>query len=435
MKHLALITLLLHTALASAQQTDTVISEIRTEQGMLERQRIVNPYDEVFGMHQPARWLFKWDVAGFLPSLGIDPDEYDFTDGGLRFDIEWKPVTAFSINASYQLGIYNVTGDEAFNTHSFRVEPRWYFGMPKRVREGRGASNFSGNYVGLELTRVSRVSDPDPFYRRSSSYRGLMARFGLQRRLFRYGFFDVSYGIGVRDYAISIYNRGQSNIYSEARVAVGLALAKPKRASSAQPPAYCEVLQCFREERRMFKVDLYNLFRIVSTDVLTGTARIALEQKIGYSPFSVELEGRLGGYYSELDGVNGGSIQKIYHGNYGLQLQTRYYYGQKRRIATGKSGNNLSGAYLAWQADWWHGVITSKSQSSPGGDIIIQKGKKSQLATGLLWGVQYRLFQRGFIDFNLGGGLGRNFYGDLSSGVKDPVQLHVMGGLRVGLAF
>lgn len=433
MKHTVLAALFLQ-AVAINAQTDTLPApEIRTEEGVLERQRIVNPYDEVFGIHQPARWLFKWDVAGFLPSLGIDPDEYDFTDGGLRFDIEWKPVTAFSINASYQLGIYNVTGDAAFTTHSFRVEPRWYFGMPKRVREGRGASNFSGNYVGLELTRVSKISDPDPFYRRSSSYRGLMARFGLQRRLFRYGFFDVSYGIGVRDYAISIYNSGQSNIYSEARVAVGLALAKPKRASSAQPPAYCDVLQCFREERRMFKVDLYNLFRIVSTDILTSTSRIALEQKIGQSPFSVELEGRLGGFYSERD--FGSSKQTLSQINYGVQLQTRYYYGQKRRIATGKSGNNLSGAYLAWQTDWWQGYTTIKSESSNGDNPHIARAKQSQLATGLLWGVQYRLFQRGFIDFNLGGGCGRNFYGDLSSGVKDPVQLHVMGGLRVGLAF
>ncbi|MCK6693826.1 MAG: hypothetical protein L6Q97_17230 [Thermoanaerobaculia bacterium] len=435
MKHLALITLLLHAALASAQQTDTVISEIRTEQGMLERQRIVNPYDEVFGIHQPARWLFKWDVAGFLPALGFDPDEYDFTDGGLRFDIEWKPGTAFSLNASYQLGLYELLSDAKVSTHSFRIEPRWYFGMRKRIQRGRGASNLSGNYLGVELTEVRKVSDVSPFSLHVEAYRGAMLRFGMQRRLFRHGFFDISYGVGVRKYVISNYNRGQNNVYSEARVAVGFALSQPKPNVSSQASAYCEVLQCFREERRMFKIDLYNLFRIISTDALTGTARIALEQKIGYSPFSVGLEGRLGGYYSEVDGVNGGSIQKRYHGNYGVQLQTRYYYGQKRRIATGKSGNNLSGAYLAWQADWWHGVITSKSQSSPGGDIIIQKGKKSQLATGLLWGVQYRLFQRGFIDFNLGGGWGRNFYGDLSSGVKDPVQLHVMGGLRVGLAF
>lgn len=431
MKHTVLAALFLQAVAINAQTETLPAPEIRTEEGVLERQRIVNPYDEVFGIHEPARWLFKWDAAGFLPSLGINHEEYDFTKGGLRFDLEWKPGTAFSVNASYQLGVNYLFDDPEIGSHSFRIEPRWYFGMRKRVREGRGASNFSGNYLGLEIMqqyRVNKYLSPRPI----PNYRGAMARIGVQRRLFRYGFFDISYGIGIRDYFHTEFNRGSRGIFSEARVAAGLALARPGRKLAAQSPAYCEVLQCFREERRMFKIDLYNLFRVFSTDALMGTTHIAMEQKIGYSPLSVELEGRLGGYYSRYEG---GSIQKTYKGNYGLRLQTRYYYGQKRRIATGKSGNNLSGAYLAWQADWWQSYTTVKGYL-PNTDLVnVTKGRQSQLATGLLLGVQYRLFKRGFIDFNLGGGWGRKFYGDLSSGKKDPVRFQGMGGLRVGLAF
>lgn len=434
MKQISIAALLL-LATASFAQTDTVKApEIHTEQGVLEPQRVINRYDEVFGIHQPARWLFKWDAASFLPVIGIDPQEGGFADGGLRFDAEWKPGAAFSLNASYQLGIDELLDDPDF-THGFRLEPRWYLGMRKRVREGKGASNFSGNYLGLEVMHFSRAGTVEGSVPHLI-YRGAMLRFGLQRRILRRGYFDISYGIGVRDYPPSPYRRGTTDIFSDARVGLGLALARPRPQSGGNTSEYCEVLQCFREERRMFKVDLFNLFRVTSTDHLAGTARIALEQKIGHSPFSIELEGQLKGSYAEVEfSYNSDPTKQEFSlFGYGTQLQTRYYYSQKRRIATGKSGNNLSGAYLALQANWSQQSFTTKSQLS-NGDRVVMKGKQSLFGNGLLFGVQYRLFDRGFIDFNLGGGWGRKFYGDLSSGLKDPIQLQIMGALRVGLAF
>jgi hypothetical protein len=386
-------------------------------------------------IHQPARWLFKWDAASFLPVIGIDPQEGGFADGGLRFDAEWKPGVAFSLNASYQLGIDELLSDPDF-THGFRLEPRWYWGMRKRVREGKGASNFSGNYLGLEVMHFSRTGSAEDYLPRLI-YRGAMLRVGLQRRILRRGFIDISYGIGMRDYPRTPYRRDETNIFSEARVGLGLAFARPKPVSAGSTSGYCEVLQCFREERRMFKVDLFNLFRVTTTDHLAGTARIALEQKIGYSPFSIELEGQLKGGYSEVEFLfnSDPAKQKFNSYGYGTQLQARYYYNQKRRIATGKSGNNLSGAYLALQANWSQQFFTVKSVLSNGGIRDEFSGRQAQLGSGLVFGVQYRLFERGFIDFNLGGGWGRKFYGDLSSGVKDPIQLQILGALRVGLAF
>lgn len=434
LKRITPFALFLQTAFLSAQTDSIHISstpEIRTEQGVLEPQRIVNPYDEVFGIHEPARWLFKWDIAAFLPSLGFDPQEYDYAEGGLRFDAEWKPGTAFSLNASYQLGLQYLFDDTEISTHSFRIEPRWYMNMRKRVDEGRGAANFSGNYLGLELTQVIQARKL-PSYSNEPRllYHGAMTRFGLQRRLFGYGFFDLSYGIGVRHYNKSAVTRGGTRIFSEARVAVGLALARPKTAVITRNTPYCEVLQCFREERRMLKVDLLNIFRIISTDFLAGTARVALEQKIGASPFSFELEGHLTGYYSN---YNQSTIKQQSHKyGYGLQLQSRYYYNMNRRIATGKSGNNLSGAYIALQGSWawWHATL--KSLDSSGGTWT-STGERAHLKTGLLWGMQYRLFRNGFIDFNLGAGWGEEYNGKNSSTNHNPLK--ILGGLRVGLAF
>ncbi len=433
MKHLALIPLLLHTAFASAQQTDTVISEIRTEQGMLERQRIVNPYDEVFGIHEPARWLFKWDAAGFLPSTGIDPLAHDFNGGGLRFDAEWKPGQAFSLNASYMVGIDFILDGLDLLSHGFSLEPRWYFGMRKRVREGRGASNLSGNYVGLELHNLLRAGKAESGVRAHSS---ALARIGLQRRLFRYGFFDISYGIGLRNFPSTVYSRGRTNLFSDARLGVGLALARPKTAGKTQAPGYCEVLQCFREERRMVKIDLFNLFRVTASDQFAGTARVALEQKIGDSPFSVELEGMLQGWFAnyEYSTFTEPSTQKIRNFSYGAQLQGRYYYAQKRRIATGKSGNNLSGAYLALQGDsrWGQNNTTFIPTS---GNSSKRQYTTALVRGGFLWGIQYRLFEKGFIDFNFGAGRGQESVTTETNGTNTFEEWYIMGSLRAGLAF
>lgn len=428
MKHTVLAALFLQTVAISAQTDTLPAPEIRTEEGLLERQRIVNRYDEVFGIHEPARWLFKWDVAS---TVGISPQEGGFANEGLRFDAEWKPGQAFSLNASYMLGVdFSLDGLDLRN-HGFRLEPRWYFGMRKRVREGRGASNFSGNYLGLELAHIIKVGNLESSEPRLI-YRGAMARFGVQRRLFNYGFFDFSYGIGIRNYEKTSFSRGGTQLFSEARAAIGLALAQPK-AKAGMHAGYCEVLQCFREERRMFKADLFNLFHLITADYLAGTARIALEQKIGHSPFSIELEGSLNGKYGNFKYSQNTISQEMRGYGYGIQLQTRYYYSQKRRIAMGKSGNHLSGAYLAWATNWSWSHATVRTVDATGASTIT--GENAHLKTGLVWGIQYRMFKNGFIDFNLGAGWGEEYNGKDSSTDNNYNSFQILGGLRIGLAF
>jgi len=427
MKHKCLLLLCLHTAAILCAQTDTSkVFEIRTEQGVLEPQRIVGQYDEVFGIHEPARWLFKWDAAA---ATGIGSQDDGLPFGGLRFDAEWKPGVAFSLNASYQLGIDELLSDPDF-THGFRLEPRWYLGMRKRVSEGKGASNFSGNYLGLEVMHFSRAATAESTLPRLI-YRGAALRFGLQRRLFRRGYFDISYGVGVRDYPRTPYRRDLTDIFSEARVGLGLALARPKPVSAVSTSGYCEVLQCFREEQRMFKVDLFNLFRVATVDNLAGNARIALEQKIGASPFSIELEGQWNGRYGKYQFVGSPEYKQRRYG-FGAQFQTRYYYTQKRRIATGKSGNNLSGVYMAWQADWAWAHTKTYGQTNPGGPDS-ETSRRSHIRSGLLWGIQHRMFRQGFIDFNIGAGWQQNYGGFPVP--NDRAEFSFLGGLRVGWAF
>lgn len=420
---------MLHITSAFCQTPDSVFITVGQDTGRLEQQRFVSPYDEVFGINEPTRWLFKWNAASFLPALGFNPvGNESISNEGLQIDAEYKISPAFSLNVSYGLGFRLRDGlsfgdENTFYAHRFRVEPRWYFAMPKRIREGRGANNLSGNYFGLELEQESRIND--------DTYRAASVRFGIQRRLFRYGYFDMSYGVGVRDFPQTVYGNAATQFFADARLGVGLALASPGR-RSAKNIGQCDVLQCFREEKRMWKIDLYNLLRVARTDLIRSSLRLAMEQKIGESPFSVGAQIQFDGSYSDFQNSYS-AVSKAHSLGYGALLQGRYYYSMKRRIATGKSGNNLSGAYLAWQIDY------KKSRTTATGRTIDDyTSELTQAGTGPLWGIQHRIFNHGFIDFNVGAGAG-NERSSTKTNIETvrttDLQLHFLGNLSIGLAF
>jgi hypothetical protein len=414
-------------AAASGQKPDSVFVSIAQDTGRLEQQQFASPYDAVFGTYEPARWLFKLDAASLLPAFMYLPGDngQNFDETGLRLDAEYKISPAFSLNASYwlrfgEVGSWLSGGDIYFQGHQFRLEPRWYYNMSRRIQEGRSANNLSGNYFGLELTQHLRVNNSTFFNHRSAA-----VRFGVQRRLFRYGYFDMSYGVGVRNYSQTVYHRGLTELFADARLGVGLALARPK-STPGRKAEQCDVLQCFREENRMWKLDLFNLLRVARTNWISVSLRPAVEQKIGESPFSVEAQLRLDGSY--IDATKSSTF------GIGNHLQVRYYYGLKKRIAHGKSGNNLSGAYVAWQGEWFqnHTILHGKNS-----DGIETKHTTSvrQIHTGPLWGIQHRIFDKGFVDFNIGAGMGNQ---KLSSELYNHTMsdiIFINSNLRIGLAF
>lgn len=417
-------------AAAFGQKPDSVFISIAQDTGRLEQQQFANPYDAVFGTYEPTRWLFKLDVASLLPAFMYLPGDngQNFDETGLRLDAEYKISPAFSLNASYWLRFSEASGlfrgdGVYFQGHQFRLEPRWYYNMPRRIREGRSANNLSGNYFGLELTQHLRSNNSSFFNHRSAA-----VRFGVQRRLFRYGYFDMSYGIGVRHYPQTVFYQERTELFADARLGVGLALARPK-STSGRKAEQCDVLQCFREENRMWKLDLFNLLRVARSSWIRGSLRPAVEQKIGESPFSVEAQLRLDGGY-----VDGPMVGKSSNFGIGNHLQLRYYYGLKKRIARGKSGNNLSGAYVAWQGEWFQTNNTLYGKNSDG---IETKNTTTvrQMHTGPLWGIQHRIFDKGFIDFNLGAAIGNEKISNERDTYTRHDLIYIFSNLRIGLAF
>ncbi|RRA98876.1 hypothetical protein [Larkinella rosea] len=90
-----------------------------------------------------------------------------------------------------------------------RFGTRYYYAMSRRIRDGKTANNFSGNYVGLNVSRPvlyqftrydydSQTGEPTASKHKTPLFRldqpSLELNWGLQRRLWRLGYIDVSAG-------------------------------------------------------------------------------------------------------------------------------------------------------------------------------------------------------------------------------------------------
>ncbi|MBX2890266.1 MAG: hypothetical protein KF734_05015 [Saprospiraceae bacterium] len=428
------------------QTNDTTFIIVSQEAGAFEKQRFGDEYDRVFGTMVPARWAFKWYILG-------ESDNSDLTSAA---SVEHKLSSSFSMQFGLGLGLINrydtfplilpppfpddlpaVPRSLRVFAYQLNLQPRWYYQMGKGVREGRSANNFSGNYLGLQLAYTHYGSNLSGEETRLASDQLTMAlRWGWQRRLFRRGFSEVSFGIGARysdgfDQA-TLQQRAYWDLYANTQFSFGLATFKPK--DEKQDLAYCDALRCFRDEVQMLKIDLYNLLRIADKDNLKGTASLAFERKLGQSPFSVELLG----YARMRQEVSTQYVSEYNFSGWGFggHVQPRFYFNLKKRIATGKSGNNLSGPYIALQTAFEHS--TEERTQVVGNTITYLEDTKDAWNIGPLCGIQYRFFKNGFIDLNLGlvGGPHRR------KGVQDgndysaeltPVRF--TSSFRVGLAF
>lgn len=431
-----LATLALAVFSAFGQTPDTTYTTIGQTSEAFEKTRFIDRYEQIFRTQQPTRWLFK-----------INPLEIDET-AAANLSVEYKLSPSFSLNASYAItGGYqpdnNFTAGGTITTQRYGIETRWYYAMKERIAKGLNANNMSGNYIALEASRrkTHLKEGPINLHFSNGEQTALALRFGLQRRLFRYGFMDLSYGLGAsKNTSAILKNENSWQFFANSRIALGFALATPNR-KLASKSDFCDVLRCFSEERRMWKIDLYNLFRFERpNDQLKVQLTTALEQKLGDSPFSVQIEGGLGyqqarGYSLQNQDVSSESWQG--NGN----LQARYYFNQQRRIARGKSGNNLNGLYLGVRSGieyrqgsaqgWLNGIA---------GPVYLNNDVRSITSNhALISGFQYRLFEHGFVDWQLGCGYGQtrsDVTPDNQPAFKENRQgLDLSIQFRLGLAF
>jgi hypothetical protein len=444
MKKCALVCCLLGLALrAHAQDTAIIVtSEIRDEWTPT---ALVDARSRLFRLQEPVRAMLKINLITQLVVGAVDRNGQlglRSLPGGINLNLgaERKISPAFSLDAGMRLQVFSpgalspvsASPNRWFGYVQARLEPRWYYAMRRQIREGMQADNLSGNYLGLELSSSWLRDQPGGYQL------GLALNYGIQRRLFGWGYFDLGYGLGFVRAPQSAFFRGGNVLFTRPRLRLGLVRVRPQPGDT--PDEYCEALRCFREERRLWKTDLLNLFDLYADNraqTLTIRPYLAYERKIGASPFSVntELFGQTGlGRYALGFGDASAENYRYRFASAGLQVQPRWYFNLKRRIALGRSGNNLSGMYLGLQA----GGTFTRSEVSPG--LIISNRRAAYLGAAQVFGVQYRFLRTGFADLQLKVGYGATYYTDTQlSGEQtrgqNPDELLTGLELRVGKTF
>ena len=427
-------------------QTDTTFLSGHTENAALERQTMVEASQAIFRQDQPVRSMWKWNVAALTPLNAARETptywatNFAFTEWPFEFQLTWerKLSRAFSVSAGITGILYgkNVYDEGLFLPYwDVRVEPRWYYQLGRRIREGRQADNLSANYIGLEA-RYGRV-DLSRALTTTSKYdkTTIALNWGIQRRLLNWGYFDLGYGIGLAHTPASTDHPHYTALFSQRRLQIGLAAISPRSAPGSGN--YCDALRCFQEDRRLWKIDLLNLLGFSADNYdhsFSIQPSIALEQKIGASPFSVQADISGKFFYVALNKKYNPSGSAQYGAGASAAAQFRWYYLMRQRIARGRSGNNLSGLYAGlrvgadWQADYFSGMHYFSEN---------QVGSFHSISAAPILGVQFRFLRRGYVD--LFGGLGltartSNYLYSTTPIIKEQ-NLEAVGGLRVGLAF
>jgi hypothetical protein len=369
-------------------QTDSVKVQFSEEKGTLQKTEMVDNSAYVLRLQEPANQLFKFQI-------GQTPNSRS-SDGNLEFNLtaayERKLGKHFSINAG--LDYWSI--DEGFNNKflSVLVEPRWYL--------KQDVSNLSGMYLGVRyLEKIGGVYYNSQLNNNATTVnRAIGLSVGVQNRFLRTGLFDINFMAGVenstttkaiwdeRNYVFTGKYEEQTNnnwfIRSEARIGLGVSNNSQKYKANS-----CDIFRCFESQKQWLKVDFTKMFYLSETrqDVNIG---LDYEFKLGQSAWSINqgLKLKYRGYESG---------RGNFSANY--DISPRYYYNLNKRIAYGKSANNLSANYIAPIA----GFDIAKTYKRDNQNNFVYDGYGlTRKHIGLMYGVQRRLIKNGFIDVNAG---------------------------------
>ncbi|MBO0932829.1 hypothetical protein [Fibrella aquatilis] len=181
--------------------TETVPTDSPNRQEPLRRARVL--YRRFVRAQIEEKTLIT--VAGLPYFIGSSPSSstWGFTS---QVGVEQKLTPAWSVLAA---AITRYRGESDFAdraTIRALLGARWYYSMKRRMAAGKSANNFSSQYLAFEAglpvwngttfrgdpSSRSVKSYPDPFT--TPDRPAVFVGIGLQRRLGRFGYFDLSGG-------------------------------------------------------------------------------------------------------------------------------------------------------------------------------------------------------------------------------------------------
>lgn len=200
MRYLQAILLALLTVTAQAQ-TDSVRTEYVEETARNDTSaqrsgsRFLKVYRQFIRAQVEETTLLK---IGAIPEWGFNKNDRGYVGFTSEVGVEQKLIPAFSVLAAVRTHYRNFGTYGRDVTTNARVAGRWYYGINRRIREGKSANNFSNQYVMWQTNLPlyagqSKLSDPTTAL---TGYAWTGLALGAQRRLGRLGYTDVNFGMG-----------------------------------------------------------------------------------------------------------------------------------------------------------------------------------------------------------------------------------------------
>lgn len=177
----------LHSIRSIAQGKDTVITEYHEEQADTAKNKKESKYDYFIRAQVEQTKMLKLGIGFGSAAAGyISGHSSGFSLFGSPFQAyiayEYKLDPSFSLLAEARgFPLF-------FSDLSASVALRYYYDMEKRIKQGKSANNFSGNYFSIQQTNL--VYHPGAII----GIPGIELLYGLQRKLGRRGFIDVNLG-------------------------------------------------------------------------------------------------------------------------------------------------------------------------------------------------------------------------------------------------
>jgi hypothetical protein len=319
-------------------------------------------YDDVFLSKKETKSLLKIDATAFL-NIGND-----FTPGrrGLGIEYEHKISRYYSLNSGVFMDRDLLDRSSGLSLY---IEPRWYFNQK--------ANNLNGEYLALREELFI-------LYQSNTTL-----KFGSQRRVYNNWYANFNAGLVYKNtFNNATISKNENTIGYVGDFTIGLAFGGGKKAEIEA----CNVFKCFEEEKSLFKIDLRGLLVELGENKFLSQPIIGFEHKLA-TAWSVNHEIRF-----DISSPKKSDFSKSQKFIAEYYLEPRYYYNMKKRIAQGKSANNLSGNYFSIAVGYRYLKEDFDLFGNPRG------GSRENITKTFIFipkfGIQRKIFNKGFVDIS-----------------------------------
>ena len=143
---------------------------------------LIKRYEQIIMADREELALLKIDLLGPLLYAMSGEDSAKSNIARLSFEKKFKPEWSWIIATEIQANRLDITEWRQ------RAGARYYFNMQKRILKGKSANNFSANYLSARLNYKRRPVE-------NENQVSIDLLFGIQRRLWKYGYIDFDIGI------------------------------------------------------------------------------------------------------------------------------------------------------------------------------------------------------------------------------------------------